>query len=113
MTGDGGGAQVDIVMMLAVSGNDPRFVPHAERFMPERWLKGDDPHAKGHPFATLPFGFGPRICIGKRFAELEIEVLNAKLLRNFKVEYPCKGEFQTRLLHILKSPMTFRLTDRD
>ncbi|GLH07263.1 Putative cytochrome P450 301a1, mitochondrial [Gryllus bimaculatus] len=49
-----------------------------ERFLPERWLKGESHESKGHPFATLPFGFGTRMCIGKRFAELEIEVLNAK-----------------------------------
>lgn len=55
----------------------------ADKFIPERWLKENTdpkcPHAKDvHPFSLLSFGFGPRMCIGKRFADLEMEVLTAR-----------------------------------
>ena len=34
-------------------------------FMPERWLRGQPGHQHNiHPFASIPFGFGPRACIG-------------------------------------------------
>lgn len=55
--------------------------PNADQFIPERWLKEVPsdigcPSAKAtNPFVYLPFGFGPRSCIGRRFAEMEVQVL--------------------------------------
>lgn len=58
---------------------DENFVERADEFIPERYLKEAQPGCPSakeiHPFLMLPFGFGPRACIGKRFAEMEIEVL--------------------------------------
>lgn len=64
--------------------------PQGDKFIPERWLKstsGELSYKNVHPFTTLPFGFGPRSCIGKRIANLEIEVVIAKLIRNFRFEW--------------------------
>jgi cytochrome P450 len=57
-----------------------KYYPEADKFIPERWLKDDSQSSKKiHPFVTMPFGFGPRMCIGRRFAELEIETLITKV----------------------------------
>lgn len=57
-----------------------KYFPKASKFLPERWLRENAnneefKHADQTAFVYLPFGFGPRTCIGKRFAELEIQIL--------------------------------------
>lgn len=62
----------------------------AKEYLPERWIASkDDPlyHGNAHPFAYLPFGFGIRSCIGRRIAELEMEIFLARVIQNFKVEW--------------------------
>lgn len=39
--------------------------------------------AKMKPCQFMPFGFGPRICIGKRLAITEMKIALTKLLREF------------------------------
>lgn len=67
-----------------------RDFPRGEEFLPERWLRTTGnylSHKKVNPFTSLPFGFGPRSCIGMRLANLEMEVLVAKIFRNFSLEW--------------------------
>jgi len=53
-----------------------RHFKNALEFKPERWLR--EIKKEIHSFAFLPFGFGPRMCIGSRIAELEMYLLGAK-----------------------------------
>ncbi|XP_071452595.1 probable cytochrome P450 49a1 [Hetaerina americana] len=111
---------------IAYRFNDEIY-PESKRFIPERWLKerptGDAAgspedfdicsHGKRHPFAFLPFGFGPRSCVGKRFADLEMEILLAKIIRNYRVDYKYGDmKFVSRLINTIKDPMKFKLTER-
>ena len=42
-----------------------------EEYNPHRWLSDEKGMSK---FASLPFGFGARMCIGKRIAELQLKM---------------------------------------
>lgn len=57
---------------------NPEFFPEPEKFMPERWTNG-----QAEPLANMTFGRGPRICIGKRFAEIELKILITAILSRY------------------------------
>jgi cytochrome P450 len=53
-------------------------------FMPERFLPGA--REKIHRFAYLPFGAGPRICIGMGFALMEAAVILSTIAQRYRFE---------------------------
>ncbi|KAL0111384.1 hypothetical protein PUN28_012938 [Cardiocondyla obscurior] len=77
---------VQVVFPTLVTGNMEEYVTDAKTFKPSRWLRDSD-NENLHPFASLPYGYGARMCLGRRFADLEMQVLLAKLLRSYKLEY--------------------------
>ena len=52
-----------VLIPLAPLHHDPRYYPEPHRFDPERF--SEEEKQKRHHYAYLPFGEGPRICIGK------------------------------------------------
>jgi len=55
-----------------------------EIFDPDRFLPGATPPER---FAYMPFGAGPRICVGAQFALTEAVIVLARLLRRFRMEF--------------------------
>lgn len=56
--------------------------------MPERWLPDEPEGQWGDKFETsLPFHSGPRGCLGKNLAYLEMRFIIAKLLWRYDVEW--------------------------
>ena len=64
--------------------HDPEYYPEPEKFDPERFSPGDDVRTR-HPFTFLPFGEGPRICLGLRFGLMQSKIAIAKILQNYKI----------------------------
>lgn len=62
---------------------DPRWWPQPRSFVPERWLEPDRDRPRA---AYLPFGAGPRMCVGEPFARLEAVLLLARVARRWRFE---------------------------
>ncbi|XP_047115160.1 probable cytochrome P450 301a1, mitochondrial [Schistocerca piceifrons] len=104
---------VNIMLANMVLTNSDEHFSRPSEFIPERWLKDDDSAQTAHPFAFMPFGFGPRMCIGRRFAELEIYTLLARVVRRFKLEFDGEMRWRTTVLHVPVTPLTLKVTERE
>jgi cytochrome P450 len=83
-----GGYRIPAGAVVAVSPfllhRDPRWWRDPERFAPERWLVED---ARRPRHAYIPFGGGPRMCIGEGFASMEARLLIATIARRWRFEH--------------------------
>ncbi|KAF0748798.1 putative cytochrome P450 6a13 [Aphis craccivora] len=83
-----------VVIPIHSIHHDSKYYPDPEKFDPERF--SPEEKAKRPSTTYLPFGDGPRFCIGKRFAELEMKMVLSQLLTTFRIlpcektEYPLK-----------------------
>uniref|UniRef100_A0A3B1IVL8 Cytochrome P450 3A n=1 Tax=Astyanax mexicanus TaxID=7994 RepID=A0A3B1IVL8_ASTMX len=62
---------------------DPEYWPEPDTFKPERFTKGNKENID--PFVYMPFGSGPRNCIGMRFALVTIKLAIVEILQRFDV----------------------------
>ncbi|XP_073960423.1 cytochrome P450 6B5-like [Choristoneura fumiferana] len=73
-------------ILVSVNGihNDEKYWPNPTKFDPERFNALNS--ANRHSAVYLPFGIGPRNCIGMRFAKVQSRVCVVKLLQKFRLE---------------------------
>tara|TARA_B100000508_G_C11465714_1_gene282228 strand:+ start:20788 stop:22086 length:1299 start_codon:yes stop_codon:yes gene_type:complete len=69
--------------IFGVHHND-RVWEDPEKFNPNRFTDGND--KKVHPFAFIPFGGGPRVCIGQNMAIMQILLVMSRIIRNYDLE---------------------------
>jgi cytochrome P450 len=67
---------------IYLTHRDRRIWEAADEFRPQRFLSG----RQTPPFSFVPFGGGPRACIGAAFGQLEARLVLTYLLRHFSFE---------------------------
>ncbi|XP_077510052.1 lithocholate 6-beta-hydroxylase-like isoform X4 [Amblyomma americanum] len=90
---------------LAGIHRDPEYFPEPEKFNPDRFLPENKDNVK--PFTFMPFGNGPRNCVGMRLGLMQAKTFLACLLRRVKLE-TCP---ETRVPLKFKSRMLLPVAD--
>jgi len=83
------GKGTQLVVSQWVVHRDPRWWDDPEAFRPERWA--NDLARRLPRGVYIPFGDGPRVCIGNHFAMMEAVLVLATLARHHRIE-PAPGE---------------------
>ncbi|XP_045592515.1 cytochrome P450 302a1, mitochondrial [Procambarus clarkii] len=98
-----------IVTQNQVSCRLPEYFPEPDKFLPERWLEKENVN----PFLVLPFGHGPRACIGRRMAEQNLYTVVLQLMAQYKIGW-MGGELDcySNLINEPDSPLDFTFISR-
>ncbi|XP_053560963.1 25-hydroxyvitamin D-1 alpha hydroxylase, mitochondrial [Bombina bombina] len=101
-----------ITLCHYATSRDENIFSNANEFQPERWLKKEESH---HPYASIPFGFGKRSCIGRRIAELEVYLALARILSHFELRLEHPGSCvkpMTRTLLVPEKEINLQFLER-
>ncbi|XP_077533800.1 cytochrome P450 3A13-like isoform X2 [Haemaphysalis longicornis] len=100
---------------LAAIHRDPEYFPEPDKFNPERFLPVNKESVK--PFTYIPFGAGPRTCVGKRLGVVQAKTTLACLLSRVRLE-PCSETMPAlkykpcQLLPVIDGPVILRAVPR-
>lgn len=79
---------VKVIVPIYALHHDKEFFPNPDKFDPERFSVINKP--KIVPYSYIPFGEGPRICIGLRFGMMEMKIGLVSILRKYNLTLNAK-----------------------
>lgn len=101
-----------LVISPLMTHHTPELYPNPERFQPERWTK-----IQPGPYEYLPFGAGPRMCLGAAFAGLSLRVILSLIVQRYRFSSPPGASLSYRVRGVILGtdrgmPMRIERQDR-
>ncbi|KAI9292790.1 cytochrome P450 [Neoconidiobolus thromboides FSU 785] len=81
--------------------NSPKYWKDPEAFNPERWIQDDQFKMNNH---FMPFLIGPRACIGRTLAWMDLYLVSAHLVRSFNFDFKDKEKQLNSLFYGVSVP---------
>src|SRR6201987_2129220 len=97
-----------VIVYVYGAHHAPRYWETPENFDPERFTQANEKSRK--PFTFLPFGGGPRGCIGGNYAMLQILMILRALLRKYDFQLAPGQTIEARPMVILRPKHGIRMT---
>jgi cytochrome P450 len=97
-----------VIVYVYGAHHNPRYWENPESFDPERFTKANDKLRT--PFTHLPFGGGPRGCIGNNYAMLQVLMILSDLLRSYDLHLTPGQTIEARPMVILRPKHGIRMT---
>lgn len=88
-----------VIFSQFITHHMPSLFPEPEKFLPDRWLT-----ATPSPYAYLPFGAGPRMCIGAPLGMMQFKISLPTILGKFKLSMVPGAEVQARAMSTMLFP---------
>ena len=97
-----------VIVYVYGAHHAPGYWESPENFDPERFIKGSEKLRT--PFTYLPFGGGPRVCIGNHYAMLQILMILSELIRKYDFQLVPGQTIEARPMVILRPKHGIRMT---
>lgn len=73
-----------VIPNLWAVAHDPDIFPEPDKFSPERFINESGKFEK--PPRSIPFGIGPRYCLGQQLATMEIFLFLCSIVQHFEIQ---------------------------
>jgi cytochrome P450 len=89
-----------VIFSQFITHHMPQLYPEPERFLPDRWRT-----ITPSPYAYLPFGGGPRMCIGAALGMMQLKITLPTLLQRYKLGVVPDAEVNGRVMSTMLFPV--------
>ncbi|WP_437227702.1 cytochrome P450 [Planctomicrobium sp. SH661] len=100
-----------VIFSQFITHHLPDLYPQPDKFIPERWST-----INPSPYAYLPFGAGPRMCVGAALGMMQLKISLPMMLNRFKMTVQPNAEINSRIMSTMLFPAStvpVRLSEHD